>query len=157
MVSKTQYRPPNANVRYRPPQKKNQAKTGFRKGYTISLPKNTSRQGSSNAPPANRPCWNCNQLGHWANKCPYPSKQNAQGNVRQGRVHYTTVEEIPAGEVVTAGKFLVNDHPVVVLFDSGASHSFVSSTFASKHKMNVVTIVKGGYCISAAGNNIMTN
>ena len=24
-------------------------------------------------------------------------------------------------------------HPVVVLFDSGASHSFVSSTFASKH------------------------
>jgi hypothetical protein len=67
------------------------------------------------------------------------------------------VEEIPAGEVVTAGKFLVNDHPAVVLFDSGASHSFVSSTFASKHKMNVITIVKGGYCISAAGNNIMTN
>ena len=41
------------------------------------------------------------------------------------------MEEIPTGEVVTAGKFLVNDHPAVVLFDSGASHSFVSSTFAS--------------------------
>jgi hypothetical protein len=67
------------------------------------------------------------------------------------------VEEIPAGEVVTAGKFLVNDHPAVVLFDSGASHSFVSSIFASEHKLNVITIVKGGYCISAAGNNIMTN
>jgi hypothetical protein len=59
--------------------------------------------------------------------------------------------------VVTAGKFLVNNHPAVVLFDSGASHSFVSSTFASEHKLNVITIAKGGYCISAAGNNIMTN
>jgi predicted RNA methylase len=59
--------------------------------------------------------------------------------------------------VVTASKFLVNDNPVVVLFDLGASHSFVSSTFASKHKLNVITIAKSGYCISAAGNNIMTN
>jgi hypothetical protein len=67
------------------------------------------------------------------------------------------VEEIPVGKVVTAGKFLVNDHHAVVLFDSGASHSFVSSTFASEHKLNVITIVKGGYCISAVGNNIMTN
>jgi hypothetical protein len=58
--------------------------------------------------------------------------------------------------VVTAGKFVVNDHPAVVLFDLGVSHSFVSSTFASEHKLNVITIAKGGYCISAAGNNIMT-
>jgi hypothetical protein len=58
--------------------------------------------------------------------------------------------------VVTTGKFLVNDHHAVVLFDSDASHSFVSSTFASEHKMNVITIAKGGYCISAA-RNIMTN
>jgi hypothetical protein len=67
------------------------------------------------------------------------------------------VEEIPAGEVVTASKFLVNDHPAVVLFDSGASHSFVSSTFAYERNLNVITIAKGGYYISTAGNNIMTN
>jgi hypothetical protein len=89
--------------------------------------------------------------------CPYPPKKTSQGNVRLGRAHYTTVEEILAKEVVTAGKFLVNDHPTVVLFDSGAPHSFVSSTFASEHKLNMVTIAKGGYCISVAGNNIMTN
>jgi hypothetical protein len=59
--------------------------------------------------------------------------------------------------VVIAGKFLVNDHPTVVLFDLGTLHSFVSSTFASEHKLNVITIAKGGYCISAARNNIMTN
>jgi hypothetical protein len=39
----------------------------------------------------------------------------------------------------------------------GASHFFVSSTFASKHKLNVITIAKGGYCISATRNNIMIN
>ena len=52
---------------------------------------------------------------------------------RQGQVHYTAVEEVPAGEVVTAGMFLVNKHPAVVLFDSGASHSFMSQAFASRH------------------------
>jgi hypothetical protein len=46
-------------------------------------------------------------------------------------VHYTTKEEIPSGEVVTAGMFLVNHHPAIVLFDSGALHSFMSQTFAS--------------------------
>jgi hypothetical protein len=56
-----------------------------------------------------------------------------------------------------AGKFLVNDHLAVVLFDSRASHSFVSLNFASERNLNVITIAKGGYCISAAGNNISTN
>jgi hypothetical protein len=55
-VAKTQYRSPAANIQYRPPQKKNQAKTGFRKGYMVSLPKSTSGQGSSNVPLANKPC-----------------------------------------------------------------------------------------------------
>ena len=72
-------------------------------------------------------------------------------------MHYTTLEEIPSGEVVTTGTFLVNQHPAVVLFDFRASHSFMSQTFASKHDQRVVTVDKGGYCISVAGNNISTN
>ena len=59
--------------------------------------------------------------------------------------------------MVTAGKFLVNQHPVVVLFDSGASHSFMSPVFASKYNQEVVTLSIGSYCISAAGSNISTN
>ena len=72
-------------------------------------------------------------------------------------MYYTTLEEIPLGEVVTTGTFLMNQHPTVVLFDSRASHSFMSQTFASKHDQRVVTIDKGGYCISVARNNISTN
>ena len=48
-------------------------------------------------------------------------------------MHCTAVEEIPMAEVVTAGMFLVNKHPTIVLFDSGASHSFMSQAFASKY------------------------
>ena len=51
----------------------------------------------------------------------------------------------------------MNQHPVVVLFDSGASHSFMSQTFVSKHNQRVVTVDKGSYCISAARNQISTN
>ena len=72
-------------------------------------------------------------------------------------MHYTTMKEIPFGEVVMAGMFLVNHHPTVVLFNSGASHSFMSPTFASKYDQKIVVVDKGGYCISAAGSNISTN
>jgi len=44
-----------------------------------------------------------------------------------------------------------------VLFDLGALHSFVSSDFVSKHNLKAVTLDKGSYCISAAGNNISIN
>ena len=72
-------------------------------------------------------------------------------------MRYTTMEEIPAREVVTAGMFLVNKHPAIVLFDSGASRSFMSQTFTSKHDQKIVVVDKGGYSISLAGATISTN
>ena len=65
--------------------------------------------------------------------------------------------EIPSGEVVTTGKFFVNQHPAVVLFDSSASHSFMSLVFASKYNQKVITLSMGSYCISVTGSNISTN
>jgi hypothetical protein len=67
------------------------------------------------------------------------------------------VKSIPTGEIITVGVFLVNQHPAILLFDSGASHSFISSTIAAKHGMKVVTLGNGGYNISATRNNISTN
>ena len=72
-------------------------------------------------------------------------------------MHYTTIEEVPTGEVVTAGMFLVNKHPAIVLFDSGASHSFMSQAFASKYDQKVIEVNKGGYSISLARATISTN
>jgi len=71
-------------------------------------------------------------------------------------VHYTTIEEIQEGEVVTAGMFLVNQHPAVG-FDSGALHSFMSQAFASKQGQHVIDLDSGKFCISATGNQISTN
>ena len=72
-------------------------------------------------------------------------------------MHYTAIEEVPAGEVVTVGMFLVNKHPAIVLFDSRASHSFMSQAFASKYDQKIIEVNKGGYSISLAGATISTN
>jgi len=134
VTSKPTYRPPNAVTRYRSPQKKSNVKTGVRKSFTVALPRGATGQGSPKTPPDNRPRFNCKQVGHWARDCPYPKRTSAAGvNTCTGRVHYTTIEQNPGGEVVMAGMFLVNQHPAVVLFDSGASHSFMSQAFASKN------------------------
>jgi hypothetical protein len=77
--------------------------------------------------------------------------------VCKGQVKYTTVEQVPTGEIIMASAFLVNQQPAIVMFDSCASHSFISSTFATKHGMKMVTLDKGDYNISATGNNISTN
>jgi hypothetical protein len=74
------------------------------------------------------PCYNCDQLGHLSRFCPYPPRKKQQ--TYHARVHNTTVDDIPKGEPVTTGKFPVNQHPVVVLFDFGSSHSFMSQAFA---------------------------
>ena len=58
-------------------------------------------------------------------------------------MHYTAVEEVPTREVVMAGTFLVNKHPAVVLFDSVASHSFMSQAFASRHDQEIIEVSKG--------------
>jgi hypothetical protein len=88
--------------------------------------------------------------------CPDPKKNANQGG-RQGHVHYNSIEEIPSGEVVTTGKFLVDQYSVVVLFDSSASHSFISPMFASKFAHKLRTAEDGGYCIRAASGNISTS
>ena len=58
-------------------------------------------------------------------------------------MHYTAIEEVPIGEVVTASMFLVNKHLAIVLFDLGASHSFMSQAFASRHDQEIIEVSKG--------------
>jgi hypothetical protein len=45
------------------------------------------------------------------------------------------VEEAQAAPDVVIGIFLMNDTSVVVLFDSRASHSFISAAYVGKHNL----------------------
>jgi predicted aspartyl protease len=69
---------------------------------------------------------------------------------RVGRANYTTVEEISMGEEVLAGTFFLNEHLVIILFDSGASHDFISSTCAKRAMLSMVA-VEAPYVISTPG------
>jgi hypothetical protein len=40
------------------------------------------------------------------------------------------MEEIPTGEEVLAGTFFLNERPIIILFDSGASREFMSTTLS---------------------------
>jgi hypothetical protein len=44
-------------------------------------------------------------------------------------------ESVPKDADVVYGMFLINSIPALVLFDSGASHSFVTKSFVEKHNI----------------------
>jgi hypothetical protein len=50
------------------------------------------------------------------------------------------VEEAQEAPDVVIGMFFVNDTSTVVLFDSGASHSFLSTTYVKKHNMPIALL-----------------
>jgi hypothetical protein len=48
-------------------------------------------------------------------------------------VNHVTTEEAQDAPGVVLGTFSVNSVPATVLFDSGASHSFITEQFVAKH------------------------
>jgi hypothetical protein len=116
--------------------------------------RNTQQQAPKpNAPPRNtgaRRCYNCGQSGHCINDCPKPrqNKPNPQNQgtgtkkanstkkpmvqVRQSKLNFTTISDIPEGASVFTGTFSINDTPVKILFDSGATHCFISEKLVGK-------------------------
>jgi hypothetical protein len=163
MANRPTYRPSAPGARFQPPQQRGQNFRGPQKPYKMAIqPAKTTAsagQGSSkgavgSAGTVRGPCYNYDQPGHFSRFCPYPSKKKQQ--TYPARVHHTTVDEIPEGEPVTAGKFSINQHPAVVLFDSGSSHSFMSQAFAQKYEQQC-TELGYGYRISSAGADVLTN
>jgi hypothetical protein len=51
--------------------------------------------------------------------------------VRQGKLNFTTMADIPEGAPVMTGIFSILNYPAIILFDSGASHSFISAKFSA--------------------------
>jgi hypothetical protein len=75
---------------------------------------------------------------------------------RSGHVNHPTVEDIPEEEEVLAGTFLLFGSPIIIMFDSGASHDFMSATCAERSKLALI-IAKPSYMISTPGGQIGAN
>jgi hypothetical protein len=140
-ANRSAFRPYTPGARFRPPQHKTQNYKGPQKPYKMAvLPTKTAvatGQGNSkgaigSAGTVRGPCYNCDQPDYFSKFYPYPPRKKQQ--TYTARVHHTTMDEIPKGEPITVGKFPVNQHSAVVLFDSRSSHSFMSQAFARKHK-----------------------
>jgi hypothetical protein len=74
---------------------------------------------------------------------------------KTGRVYYTQVATTPEGEPMMMGTFLVANHPAVILFDSGASHTFISKTFVEKYYIHC-TESREVFVIHSPGGRIFT-
>jgi hypothetical protein len=68
---------------------------------------------------------------HGANSLSVATKQN----YARGRVNHVAVEEAQEAPDVVIGMFSVNDTSAVVLFESRASHSFISAAYVGKHNL----------------------
>jgi hypothetical protein len=66
-----------------------------------------------------------------------------------------TTEEAQQAQNVVLGMFLASSHPAIVLFDLGASHSFISSSFVAKHHLPKI-IMKHTILVSSPGGEMRT-
>jgi hypothetical protein len=63
------------------------------------------------------------------------------------------MDEIPMGKEVLAGMFFLNEPPIIILFDSGASHDFMSSACAKKAKLSLAAL-ETPYVIHTPGDRV---
>jgi hypothetical protein len=106
-------------------------------------------------------------VGHYAKNCPrnqqkqMPAPNQNKGRkqkvqVKQGKLNFTTLEELPEGAPVMTGIFSVFNQPALILFDSGASHSFISQKLSAKCQLPFYH-AKESFMIATPGGKIVTN
>jgi hypothetical protein len=115
--------------------------------------------------------FNCGSSSHLIRNCPQPRKSfkgqtsnpTSKGKgkkqvvqVHQGRVNFTTLSELPEGAPIMMGTFTIHHQPAVILFDSGATHSFISLKFGTKIGLGFHP-TKGAYMIATPSGKIASN
>jgi hypothetical protein len=109
-------------------------------------------------------CFKCGLTGHFAWQCPTtPAAPRARNHVKPqgqqdftyGRVNHMRSDEAQQAQDVVLGVFLASSHPITILFDSKASHSFISSSFVAKHNLPIATM-KHTMLVSPPGGEMRT-
>jgi hypothetical protein len=122
-----------------------------------------------------RCCFKCGEPRHFARSCLQPCQTNRRhrltqpnqrqiskpinkgkkkiAQVRKGRLSFTSVGDIPEGAPVMMGTFTIRVKPIRVLFDSGATHSFMNAKTLSKVGLNSGN-TNDAFTIKTAGGNI---
>jgi hypothetical protein len=72
-----------------------------------------------------------------------------------GRVNHITSDEAQQVQDVVLGMFLTSSHLATILFDSRASHSFMSLSFIVKHNLPIATM-KHTMLVSSLGGEMRT-
>jgi hypothetical protein len=63
-----------------------------------------------------------------------------QQSYGRARVNHINAQEAQDAQGLVLGEFLVSSVLATILFDSGASHSFISSSFVEKHNIHTVLL-----------------
>ncbi|XP_020978034.1 uncharacterized protein LOC110271450 [Arachis ipaensis] len=80
-------------------------------------------------------CFKCGLPGHIARDCPHGRNQNAGQSQHQGRVFAVNAKDASKADPLMRGICLIADKSLVALYDTGASHSFIS--FAKVEKLGL--------------------
>jgi hypothetical protein len=72
-----------------------------------------------------------------------------------GNVNHMTRDEAQQAQDVALGMFLASSYPATILFDSRASHSFITSSFVTKHNLPIANM-KHTMLVSSPGGEMRT-
>lgn len=102
---------------------------------------------------------NCQEMGHHANNCPKEqhglslaqgTHQKQPQQVEHGRINHVTVESIQYAPDVVICTIFINSNPATVVFDSRASHSFISRKCAAGNNMPML-VMKNKLLVTTPG------
>ena len=89
--------------------------------------------------------YKCGKTGHYANVCtqristtPVQNKQHTPGSGKGftiARVNQVSADATDEGADIAIGMFYINAIPATILFDSSATHSFMSARYANTKEL----------------------
>ncbi|XP_045797932.1 uncharacterized protein LOC123892147 [Trifolium pratense] len=103
-------------------------------------------------------CYQCKQPGHMKRECPLARKKGAIDleMPKPARVYTLDAKKSKGNNELITGKCYLNDEPLTVLFDCGASHSFISLKCVNQLNLEVTPLSIPMVITTATDENVET-